>query len=106
MKSKGIIIKYSLNTMLFDTFVWDVIKSYVIDYRKVEIRNKLLMYESIGRLSNSYVSCYCQRIIKLSKYSNHLKSKSHQSVCKTIYNQSQMIDIPKILYFDLLDLLE
>lgn len=87
--------------MLFDDYIWDNVKSYLIDYRKIQTKRKLKLYEDIALLSDSYVVCYCERLIKFSKYHQHLKSKSHQSVNSNVLKSNKDIEIPKLLFFEL-----
>jgi hypothetical protein len=89
--------------MYFDENIFTIIKSYLIDYNKIEIKRRFKQYNDIGRLSESYCRCYCERFIRLSKYSNHLRSKSHQMLNHNVMKKNILIDTPSIVYFDIVE---
>lgn len=86
--------------MNFDTYIWNQIKSYLIDYKLIEIMECLDEYNFLGKLSESFITCYCERVIPLSKYKRHLSSKSHLVVQSSLIKKRVMpTKRPELLYF-------
>lgn len=85
---------------LFNDEIWNIVKSYFIDYKLIFIKEKLDEYEYLGKLSEGYINCFCGRFIPFKKYHKHLQSRSHL-VCKSnvLKNKINIDDVNIITFY-------
>lgn len=94
--------------MNFPNELWTNIKSYLINYELIHFNSLVQSHNDLARLSKSYIKCsVCERVIPLSKFSNHIKTKTHtyaiHKVKKDIRNlkKCSIIDKPYLLEFNI-----
>jgi len=94
--------------MNFPTELWTNIKSYLINYELIHFNTLVQSHNDLARLSKSYIKCtVCERVISLSKFSNHIKTRTHTYAIYKIkkdirsLNKCTIIETPYLMDFNI-----